>query len=360
MPPLKSIKNQVILDLDINENMTFVFPRWLFPNNLGDSILATAIPRLLHKQYGERVDVITYGDDYRQFYRPWNYVNSVEEPKHVNIKSFDWLSQSMSQSWITIKNGGVCSIYPEWHPGTFSYWKNHPELEDHPTANLVMVNYLLQLGLTELLWDGTNLKPNLVPNNIIPISFKYPDNKFRLGIVPATKLAGRPTAHPGCNGLGLRYKIEHWQKFVEHIQQASPDVIIECFSETDLGLGLWRRPTEDLRTLWYQSYNIDLGVCSDGGMHHMFHACNVPTVLFTGTLVNKAEFFKTALDFYPEHLHLPCRKQCRSYFTEVFGGEDKSKTCQLECEDLDPIGLAEYTLEQIKTIRNLKDANTKS
>ncbi len=331
--------------------ITFVFPRWLFPNNLGDSILATVIPRLLFKKYGEKVDVITYGDDYMEFYRADPCVDSVKfTPYHLPAQ--DWINISTNPN----RNGlfQTWSVYPEWHPEVFSYWKDHPELVDHPTVNLVMVNYLLQLGLTKYLWDGTDLKPDFVNN--APYYRYNVVNEFRLGIIPATKLGGRGPGgqHPGCNGRGLRYKLEHWETFVNHIQKHEPDVKIGCFSETDLGLGQWLPPSENLQRLAVQAASTDLGVCSDGGMHHMFHACGVPTVLFTGTLVNKAEFFKTALDFYPEHLHLPCRQQCRSYFTEVFGGEDKSKTCKLECENLDPIGLAEYTLEQIKIIRTFK------
>ena len=329
--------------------MTFVFPRWLFPNNLGDSILATVIPRLLFKKYREKVDVITYGEDYMEFYKADPYVESVKfDPDLLNI---NWQWHTFNQNG---KHHNWWSVYPEWHPQVFSYWKDHPELVDHPTANLVMVNYLLQLGLTEYLWDGTDLAPDI---NTSPV---YPHNHFNLGIVPATKLAGRPSPHPGCNGLGLRYKREHWEAFIAHIESKDPTVEIFSFDNEQPNLGRWIGKAKDLTHLAEMVNYMDLGVCSDGGLHHMFHAVCVPTVLFTGTLVNKAEFFKTAMDFYPEHLHLPCRKQCRSYFTEVFGGEDKSKTCKLECEDLDPIGLAEYTLEQIKMIRNLKDANIKS
>jgi hypothetical protein len=345
--------------------MTFVFPRWLFPNNLGDSILATVIPRLLFKKYGEPVDVITWGDDYKTFYRQndlnktihINRIFSDEELSKSEYFNFDWRNFCLGRQVLTnhkIARTFTNAVYPEWHPQVFSYWKDHPELVDHPTANLVMVNYLLQLGLTEYLWDGTDLAPDI---NTSPV---YPHNHFNLGIVPATKLAGRPSPHPGCNGLGLRYKREHWEAFISHIESKDPTVEIFSFDNEQPNLGRWMGKAKDLTHLAEMVNYMDLGVCSDGGLHHMFHAVEVPTVLFTGTLVNKAEFFKTAMDFYPEHLHLPCRKQCRSYFTEVFGGEDKSKTCKLECADLDPIGLAEYTLEQIKMIRNLKDANIKS
>jgi len=331
--------------------MTFVFPRWLFPNNLGDSILATVIPRLLFKKYGEKVDVTTYGEDYMSFYK--------EDPCVELVEFDEYYARHTNQQWLiqrSIKGNGFEDqwvVYPEWHPQVFSYWKDRPELVDHPTANLVIVNYLLQLGLTEYLWDGTDLAPDI---NTSPV---YPHNHFNLGIVPATKLAGRPSPHPGCNGLGLRYKREHWVAFIAHIESKDPTVEIFSIDNEQPNLGRWMGKAKDLTHLAEMVNYMDLGVCSDGGLHHMFHAVEVPTVLFTGTVVNKAEFFKTAMDFYPEHLHLPCRKQCRSYFTEVFGGEDKSKTCKLECADLDPIGLAEYTLEQIKMIRNLKDANIK-
>jgi hypothetical protein len=53
--------------------------------------------------------------------------------------------------------------------------------------------------------------------------------------------------------------------------------------------------------------------------------------------------------FFPEHLHLDCRKKCRSYFSEVLNIPDMSLSCKLECENLDPIKLAEYTNKIITT-----------
>jgi len=43
--------------------INFYFPRWFFPNNLGDSIVSTFIPKLLNFHFKEDVEVVTYGED---------------------------------------------------------------------------------------------------------------------------------------------------------------------------------------------------------------------------------------------------------------------------------------------------------
>ena len=53
---------------------------------------------------------------------------------------------------------------------------------------------------------------------------------------------------------------------------------------------------------------------------------------------------------FPENLHLNCRKTCRSYFSESLQTKDSSLNCNLECENLNPISLSQYTNKVIKNI----------
>jgi len=319
--------------------MKLYIPKWFYQNNMGDSLCSTFIPKVLKKKYPEEsIELITYGFLLEIFHHDPN-VGILRGPTPEEILTpAKYMDVAFNNPSETVK-----AIYPEMHPRLYEFWgKHHDFLVNHPTANIITVNFALQLGVEDMLFDGTDFKPDVH----FDVGKKNPYEPITVGIVPASKLAGRPTPHPGCNGIGLRYK--HWDKYVAELRAMLPNIRILEFSETDLGLGDERIPYQDSIIDLIKIVNtVDIGVLSDGGLHWIFNILEKPTVLFTGTLVNKAEFFKVKNSNYPEHLHLDCRKSCRSYFTEVFGGEDKSKICNLECEDLDPSRLAEYTREII-------------
>lgn len=322
----------------------FYFPRWHFPKNLGDSIISTLVPKLIAAHTKEPVEVITHPGLFELFERD-PVVSKVRAPTNEEVlDDATWRHLALSG----VPHPEFYCVYPEWHPQLFPFWKEQAKFfEDHRTANIITVNYLIQLGLTEYLFNNFDLTPCIY----VPATLRKKDSKIRVGIVPATKLAGRPSPHPGCNGEGFRFKYESWQTFVTTLQSKSDKLEIIEISEEPRGLAQERIElknsfiefTEKIETL-------DLGVLSDGGIHHFFNALRKPIVLFTSTLINKAEFFKLGNAMYPDHLHLSCRFQCRSYFTETFGGEDLSKKCKLECENLNPVGLAEYTHQKLQEL----------
>jgi hypothetical protein len=247
-------------------------------------------------------------------------------------------------------------IFPEWHPEVFNFWgKNHDYLVSHPTANLITVNYLLQLRLENLLFEN-----QFDFSEIFYVEKKIKEKeKINIGIVPATKLAGRSTPHPGCDGKGLRFNgengVKSWALFVDKLKNLNNNINIHEYSYENFGLGDFHYPhTNNFLELIEQVDNMDLGVMSDGGIHHVFNARKKPVVLFQATKVNKCEFFKLENSFFPEDIHLDCRKKCRSYFSEVFKTDDHSNSCNLECESLDPIKLAMYTNDVINKILTKK------
>lgn len=319
----------------------FFFPKWHFPNNIGDSVNATFIPKILKKVYpNSEIEVITFGFLIDVFKNDPN-VKSVRLP-HSNEMFIDFKAYAFSD----IQSPEFKSVFPEWHPKVFEFWgKNHDFLVNHKTANLITVNFLLQLKLEHLLFDENfdfreDFYYEPFENNL--------SEKINVGIVPSTKLAGRPIPHPGCDGKGLRFNgdkgIESWKSFVEKLKSLNKNIVIHEFSYENFGLGDVHYPHSDnLFDLVDQVDKMDIGVMSDGGLHHVFNARKKPVVLFQATKVNKCEFFMIENTFFPEHLHLDCRKSCRSYFSESLQIQDLSLKCNLECENLNPKLLAEYT-----------------
>ena len=96
----------------------FYFPRWFFPNNLGDSVVSTFIPKLLHHHYKENVEVITYGQEFINCVKEIPEVINVREPKPNEIKTIsEWISLSEDRD-------SFC-VYPNWHSKTWSMWSSY-------------------------------------------------------------------------------------------------------------------------------------------------------------------------------------------------------------------------------------------
>lgn len=325
-------------------NIKFYFPRWLFPNNLGDSLNATFVPKILKKYYKNcKIEIITDGFLIDVF-KLDPYVDSVRKPNYAEL-NLDYVQYAFSENQIE----NIKAIYPDWHPKVFSFWKdNFDLLYNHPTANLITVNFLLQLKLENLLFDEA-----YDFREIINISEEKNTTDFiNIGIVPATKLSGKSNPHPYCDGKGFRFNgnngIQSWISLISELKNKNPKIKIFEFSKENFNLGDYH--FQDNGNIFDLIRNVDLmdfGIMSDGGIHHAFNARNKKVFLFQATKINKVEFFKLSNTIFPEHLHLNCRKKCPSYFLQVFGGEDLSKNCNLECEQMNPEKLAKFILENI-------------
>lgn len=320
------------------------FPRWLFPNNLGDTLVFTFIPKIIKQIYNQcTLEVISHGFVLDLLKLDKN-VDIAREP-YPNEINLDYRSYAFSDT----KRENIKVIYPDWHPKLFNFWKENSDfLENHPTANLITVNYLLQLKLEYLLFSNVDLLyyANVQEN-------KKTDNNINIGIVPSTKLSGKKYPHPNCDGIGFRFNgpkgLDSWRKLVENLKLSNQKIKIYEFSNENFNLGDYHFPDSgDIFTLLKNVDMMDFGVMSDGGIHHAFNMRNKPIVLFQACLINKVEFFKLKNSFFPKHLHLECRKKCPSYFHQVFGGENLSLTCKKECENMSPELLAEFILESLQ------------
>jgi hypothetical protein len=326
----------------MKRTITYIFPNWLHPNNIGDTFVSTFIPRLLKKIHPDCIlEVVCTGKLYDILVLDES-IDICRNPSQDELH-LDFVNIAINTNQI---NNDLKIVYPAWHTNLFSFWKLHHDfLTNHPSANIITVNFLLQLGLQDLLFDDSF---NFYPYTNIP-KIKNNNSILNLGIVISTKLAGKSTPHPGCNGLGYRYKLEYWKRFVEVIKEYSAKIRIYEFSEQFLNIGdIHMGYTNSYKELITQIDLMDIGVLSDGGLHHVFNCRNIPLVLFQPNILSKVEFVKLSNSYYPEHLHLDCRKSCRSYYSEVFNVQDLSTSCNNECETLDPEELAKYTIKIIE------------
>lgn len=313
------------------KDVYFIFPRWIFPNNLGDSIISTFVPKLLREFYSVEVTVIT----------DKSLGSIFEIDPNVKKVLYDYK--------LIPENSSIFYIYPDWHKDVFSIWgKHHKYLTNHPSVNIITLNYCLQLGLENCIFSGIDLSPKIYLE-------KKENIEKKIGIAPMLKLAGKSSPHKGCDGVGFRFNgsngYESWSILVRDLKKAFPQYEIVEFSPTNLKLGdrhVGMKPY--LLDLGKEAVMMDFCITTDGGYHHLFNSLNTPLVLFNGSKISKYEFVRLGNAFCPDHLHLQCRFKCPSYFVETLNTEDLSKTCNLECENMDPAKLAEFSIEKIKSL----------
>ena len=316
----------------------FYFPRWFFPVNLGDSIVATFIPKLLNHHYDDEVEVITHGEAMIECFKKIPGVRNVRSPYENEIKNIP--------EWIQLSRENNFCVYPEWHPRTWSMWgENFDKFYNHPTGNILTLTYLLQLGLEEYMLSDYDLLPCIVPNNKKPLISK----KINIAIVPADKLSDRPTSHPGCDGIGYRLNgptgLSAWTTIVSKLKN-NIDCTVYEFSKKSLSIG-------DVHVPHVSSYvdlatyckGFDLAILSDGGLHHVFNSQQTPVYLLGAQKINKPYFFKLKNGYYNELLYNKCLCSSRSQLMNINGWEDLNSVCDLSCERIEPILIADDILK---------------
>lgn len=315
-------------------SINLYIPRWFYPNNLGDSIHSFFIPKVIKKAHPDcKLTIITFGD-LINLMRNNPYVDEVRAPNPLEIKSYDfWKNYAFRKE----KIHNQYAVFAEWHPKLWDYWNTHfDQFVNHPSANLLTVNSLLQLGMENFLFDGSDLH-TILPK---PQELK---NALCLGIVPATKLSGRPTPHPGCDGIGFRFNGdngESWKLFTQTIKKLNPNIHIIEYSYENFGFGDEHVPHMEWLSLASQCCRPKVAVMSDGGMHHMFNLVGTDVVLLGAQKINKPCFFKMKNAKYYKDLHGKCESNCDNVVRNLKGWPDLSKSCNNSCEQVDPISLA--------------------
>jgi len=327
--------------------INFYFPRWFFPNNLGDSIVSTFIPKLLNFHFKEDIEVVTHGEDMVEVFKNVPGVVNVRQPYANEIKSIP--------DWIHFKPDSTnFSVYPEWHPNTWKLWgENFDKFYKHPTANLITLSYLLQLGLESYINTDYDLSPCVIPSKKKPIL----SDKINIAIVPADKLSGRATPHPGCDGNGYRLNgprgLKDWRAIVQYLK-SNIDCTIYEFSPKFLSIGDKHIPHiksyVDLATF---CRGFDFAVLSDGGMHHIFNSQDVPVYLLGTQKINKPYFFKLKNGIYNESLFNKCMCSKKQNLIGIKGWTDLDSLCNLTCEKVNPIDIAHNITEIIHETRSI-------
>jgi len=321
------------------DGICLVIPRWFYPNNLGDSVHWSFAPTVLKKEYPDQpLTIFTHGE-LVDILENNPLVDSVHEPTPDLLQTYEfWQRESITGRPNLPKNMFV--LFAERHPRCWEYWKeNFDFLYEHPTANLLYLNSLLQLGLEKYLYDGTDLFPKIYID-------KPPMEEKTLAIVPATKLSfANPGAHPGCDGVGSRFNGdngESWRSFVDEIRGIDSSIKIMEFSKDFLGLGdvhVGHLPWKDLAA---EAAKARVAVLSDGGMHHIFNTQDKDIVLLAAQTINKLYHYASKNTTLYWDLHEKCHIRCGDHMRQLKDWSDMATVCDHSCETVDPVLLAQY------------------
>ncbi|MBI5677238.1 MAG: glycosyltransferase [Planctomycetes bacterium] len=322
----------------------YYIPRWLFPNNIGDSILSASLISPIKKRFPDKTLPVVCDDFLSQIYETNPHVHKVRGPYFDEINDPNYWQQSIQ------KQRDFISIWPDWHPGLFDLLRQDNNLNQMINAsdkNIIICNYLFQNNFHPL--DTIDTLPKLyLTNDDIKMAKECMNectSRYKVCIVVSER---RPSEkRVGCSPL--RYSEKSWRRFVERLKILLGDVtVFEVGNPINYHIGdYYISHTQHILEFAAVLNEMDIGVLSDGGVHHIFNAIDKKYVLFQAYECNAPEFYlMQANGTFDPSLHQECRFQCH-LFSRIMNTEDRSKKCNHACYELDPRKLAEFTVHKL-------------
>ena len=331
----------------MENELIYYIPRWFFYDNIGDSILTTALILPIKKKFPNRALTVVCDEFLSEIYKTNPHVYNVrppyfEERSHINDLNFWMIAMERPKSFF--------SIAPHWHPDLFSFLRHSNNLQnmiDTPDKNIIICNYLLQNDFHPLSTKDTMPRIYLTEDDKKTARehlAKY-TSKYKVCIVVSERR--RSDLRDDCSPL--RYTEASWRQLVGKLKTLLGDVtVFEVGNPTNYHIGDYYIPhVQNIRELAAVLNEMDIGVMSDGGIHHIFNAIDKKYVLFQAYECNAPDLFlMQANGSFDPTLHQECRFQCH-LFSKILNIDDESKKCAYACYGLDPYKLAEFTVETL-------------
>ncbi len=358
------------------------FPRWLFPGNIGDSVMLSSLFKAVKERFSPcRLEIITdrvlidtfHNDPYVDHFRPPNCIER-HLPREWYRKLGGYklsnkkrpaapaapaaLSRLIQHRLCRIQNKRRSSwyVYPEWKERAFMYLRNEESLREcieSPWKNVVSINLAVQIGDTIVGFH--DLRPRIYLTNEEIQKGISSIKKNAVGI-NVSKLR---TDQRRVDNDGYRYKKESWSVFAKELKRRDPTITLyEIGQDAFEGIGDEFIPNRSIRETASMLRAMRLVVLSDGGLHNICNAADIPVLLFQAYEMNPPDLFKMGNAIFNETYHLECRKRCH-VFSEIYQIPCAALSCRKECYNLDPMRLVDDCIAFLQNNANSINTSTK-
>jgi ADP-heptose:LPS heptosyltransferase len=319
-----------------------IYPRWYFPYNIGDTVMVSSIFKATHEiLQPNKIHLITDTDTANLFHND-PYLNKITGLSKLHSKLF---SKKIFKLLVRIPNTYI--LWPSWRHDTFNYLgakKNLQKTIESPFSNFISINYAHQID-TKLLAHN-DLRPR--------IYLTKNENKIAQKLIPrkaiAIHVAKIRNSHKRKDGSQFRYNIEKWKILCKTIKQQLPNLtIIEIGNKEFLGIGDQHIGFKPIREIAAIINQMELVILSDGGMHHICNSIDKKVLIFQAYEWAPVEIVKMGNAVFTSNCHTACSSECE-VLHEIKGIADARLTCNRECYQLDPKGLAQEAIKYLHSL----------
>jgi ADP-heptose:LPS heptosyltransferase len=322
------------------------FPRWFWPNNLGDSIMLSSVFKAIKETYSPCfLEVITDETLVNTFHNDL-YADKIREPhwweKGLPEKVY---KKKLTNFFINFKGQKSFVIWPDWQEKTFKYLSKKHNLDEcinSPYKNIISYNFASQIS--DDIANFHDLRPRIYLTQDETSQAKKELNKNSIAI----NIAEIRYTQKRTDGENLRYKRESWETLVSEIKHAFPSLTVcEVGQDKFEGIGDKFIPNCSFRKLASLLNEMKLVILSDGGVHNVCNAIDKKVILFQAYEWNPPDLFKMHNAIFNESLHEKCRKRCH-LFSDILNLPTMSTNCNKKCYILDPTKLACECINYLK------------
>jgi ADP-heptose:LPS heptosyltransferase len=322
------------------------FPRWFWPDNLGDSIMVSSVFRAIKETYDPCfLEVITDETLVNTFHND-PYVDKIREPywweKALPEKVY---KKKLTKFFFNFKEQKSFIIWPDWQEKTFKHLHEKHNLDmciNYPYKNILSYNFAFQIN--DDIANFYDLRPRIYLTKDETNQAKKELNKNSIAI----NVAKIRHTQKRTDGENLRYKRKNWEILVGEIKKAFPSLIVyEIGQDKFEGIGDRFIPYCSFRKLASLLNEMKLVILSDGGIHNVCNAIDKKVILFQSYEWNPPDLFKMQNAIFYENLHQKCRTQCH-LFSEILQIPTLSNSCDKRCYLLDPRKLADECIKDLR------------
>lgn len=322
--------------------ITIYFPRWKFPNNLGDCVVFSSVIKMSRTLYPNSSIKVISDSFVIESLSNNPYVDRFSLPSLLErlIPTRCWLRASYKKGNGMLYNGRgrmILTVFPHYNADFYHYLAQGNTLQgliNNPRDHIIATHYAWQLGDAFLDLPDKSYEIFLTDEDRKMVKHFVPRNAIGLSI------ATRRKSMKIYNQDRYRYPLEKWRKIAEFLRNVLPGVhIVEVGTDRFHRIGDSYLGYMSLKDLAACIERMKLVILTDGGINNVCNAIGKQTLLFQGFEYLDPDLFKMWNSFINYDYHLACRKTC-DINAKIRNVPDPKPGCGLKCTNTDPEWIA--------------------